>query len=173
MLNIKKIGEFYEFDIFWSFGETNPELRARLIRFWMENGAIPDPYVAWRRTFEVGCIVTNKNGDIVGVNSIYADQLTSDSPSYWLYRAFTRPDSRLNGLTPRLFHLTYEELKSSYATEAGSPVGIAMIIENLKLDTRAGSRILQRAGLEFLGTNVHGKSIWRKSFPDIISHSHP
>jgi hypothetical protein len=173
MHSIEKVDDFYEFDILWGFGQTTPELRIKLVRFWLENGAIADPYMAWRRTFEVGCVVLNREGEIVGVNSFYADRMMTDGRFYWFYRTYIRPDSRMNGLTPFIFHITYDKLSKLYAGEIGSPVGIVLIIENPKLDQRAGLRIMQRGGLEHLGADQQGKSVWRKCFPDIILPSNP
>jgi hypothetical protein len=169
MHSLNEVCEFNGFRLFWGFGQLTSEMRAELVQFWIANGAITDSFEAWRRTSEVGCVVLNKEGKIVGVNSIYIDRLIADGRSYWFYRTFIRPDCRVMGLTPRIFNVTFDNLSNLSAGKLGAPSGIVFVTENPKLESRAGSRIFQRNGVEPLGINQQGKSVWRKCFPAIVS----
>lgn len=159
------LDEFNGYRIAGIFGQCTPELRVELIRFWSSNGAIADPYQAWRRSFEVACIARSDIGDIVGVSSSYPDQLIPDGPPYWFYRTYIRPDCRVMGLAPRLFKMTFDGLEALYAEDPYSPLGMIVVLENPKLEDAAGLRIVKRCGLERLGENARGMSVWRRLFP--------
>jgi hypothetical protein len=158
------ISSFKQHQIVWVWNQTTPSLRSELIAFWRDNGAIPDPFEAWRRTFEVACVVLNAENQIVGVSSVYCAYSVAVEASYWFYRTFIREDSRDMGLAPRVFACTYEQLALAYVDEAQAPVGMMVISENPKLETPAGIRVSQRAGLQYLGRNDRGQSVWHRLF---------
>lgn len=154
--------EFKSYQISWVVNQSTPALRASLIQFWLANGAIADPHEAWRRSFEVAGVARDHSGNIVGVSSVYIDRLPSDGLPYWFYRTFIRPDCRIMGLAPRLFQTTYNGLSRLYRAEPYAPSGIIVILENSKLEGVAGSRIIQRCGLERLDLVLQGRSVWRR-----------
>lgn len=156
------ISEFNHHQIFWVWQQVTPDLRQALIRFWRENTAIQDTFDAWRRTFEVACVALDPQGQIVGVSSVYG-AYGSGSP-YWFYRTFIRQDCREVGLAPRIFTCTHQQLAQAYAGEADGPVGMMVVSENPKLETPAGIRVSQRAGLSHLGYNEQGQSVWHLLF---------
>lgn len=163
----RRLRTFRGYDIAWLFGAGNSaETRAALVRFWADHGAIDDPFAAWRRTFEVGAVALDGQGDIAGVSSFYPDILPADGRPYWFYRTFVRPDSRVVGLAPQLFDCTFATLAVDYGGEPGAPEGVVTIMENPKLDTPAGLRVIRQSGLTLLGTDVHGRSVWRRRFAD-------
>ncbi len=168
MHSLNKICEFREFSIYWVFGQLTAEVRAELVKFWLVNDAVRDQREAWRRTFDVACIALNPEGEIVGVSSIYIDRLLPAGPTYWFYRTFIRSDSRVLGLNPLIFNAGFDQLAQMHQAEPASPSGVVVVTENPKLESRGGVRIFQRNGLERLGTDHHGQSVWCKSFPSIL-----
>lgn len=164
MQNSEMTFNFNGYRLAWVFGQGTPDLRTELIRFWMTNNAVPDPYEAWRRSFEVTCTARDDSGDLVGVSSFYLDRLLTDGLPYCFYRTYVRPDCRIMGLAPRLFLITFDKLAALYAGETYSPSGIVVVTENPKLEEAAGLRIIQRCGLERLGANPQGVSVWRRLF---------
>jgi hypothetical protein len=165
MHELTEVASFNALRIFWGHGQLPSTMRTKLVEFWQTNGAVLDPQEAWRRTFDIGCIVLNAEKEIVGVSSVYIDRLVKNGPAYWFYRTFIHARRRLLGLNPKIFHATFDCLFKSYGGELGSPAGIIVITENTKLESRGGVRILQRAGLERLGADPQGRSVWRKCFP--------
>jgi hypothetical protein len=158
------ISSFRQHQIAWVWNRTTASQRTELIAFWRDNGAIADPFEAWRRTFEVACVVLNAEDRIVGVSSVYCDYSTAVGAPYWFYRTFIREDSRDVGLAPRVFSCTYEQLALAYVDDAQAPVGMMVISENPKLETAAGIRVSQRAGLQYLGRNDRDQSVWHRLF---------
>ncbi|WP_248746859.1 MULTISPECIES: hypothetical protein [unclassified Pseudomonas] len=157
------ISLFKNHRIVWVWGQVTAQMRSELIAFWGETGAIPDPAEAWRRTFEVACVVLDPEGRIVGVSSVYCASPGAGA-LYWFYRTFIREDHREVGLAPRLFTHTYEQLALAYAGDAQAPVGMMIIVENPKLETAAGIRVIQRAGFQHLGIDESGQSVWHRLF---------
>ncbi len=155
---------FKGLSIFWVFAGVAPELRVRLIRFWLDNGAIRDPFEAWRRTFEVTCVAVDGAEEIVAVSSVYAGRLEDGGEPYWFYRTFVRPDCRVTGLSPRVLQQTLAGL-AGYVEEPGSPRGVIIIADNAKLERQGALRLIRRQGFEYLGSAPLGNSIWRHHFP--------
>lgn len=156
------ISDFKDHRIFWVWQQVTPLLRQQLVDFWRENGAIQDPFEAWRRSFEVTCVALNEAQQIIGVSSVYSGH--GPGAPYWFYRTFIREDCRDVGLAPRIFACTHEQLALAYRDEVQAPVGMMVVSENPKLETPAGIRISQRAGLQHLGYNEQGQSVWHLLF---------
>lgn len=158
------ISTFKNHRIHWVREHTSTALRSHLIAFWLENGALADPLEAWRRTFEVACVAIDEGGRIAGVSSVHSADFGGNGASYWFYRTFIRPDCRTIGLAPRMFACTHEQLALAYADEPQAPVGMMLIADNPKLESPAGIRLSQRAGLMHLGYTDSGQSIWHRLF---------
>jgi hypothetical protein len=156
------ISVFNDHHIFWVWQQVTPMLRQQLVDFWRDNGALQDPFEAWRRTFEVACVALDGAGQVVGVSSVYGAY--GPGAPYWFYRTFIRENCRDMGLAPRLFTATREQLALAYGNEPAGPVGMMVISENPKLETPAGIRISQRVGLQHLGYNEQGQSVWHLLF---------
>lgn len=165
MQNLERVGEFNDVQIYCRCGELSAGMRARLVQFWLGNGAIADIHQCWQRTFDVGCIALDSRADIVGVSSIYVDRLNDAGSTYWFYRMFVRPDSRMPGLSKTIFLTTFAHLAQLYGAERGAPAGMVVVAENPKFDRPGAQRSLRAIGLESLGIDRHGKSVWRRNFP--------
>lgn len=166
---IEALCEFKAFRIFWVLDSLSAEMKTELVKFWLVNGAITNPDEAWRRTLEVGCIAYNANDEIVGVSSIYRDRLQAEGSVYWFYRTFIRLDSRVLGLSSRIFDTTFNQLLGMSSRISDAPCGVIVVTENAKLESRSAMQRLQRMGLERLGNDQRGMSVWRKSFHPIIA----
>lgn len=156
--------EFHGYRIHWVHGQSSPQLRAQIIAFWREQGALSDPYEAWRRTFEVASVTVDQAGRIAGVSSVYSEPCAQLGAPYWFYRTFVRPDVRSLGLAERIFHFSVARLAESYAGEPGAPVGVILVIENPGFETAEGQRALQGGGLARLGVDSAGRSVWYRQF---------
>lgn len=155
---------FNEFSLAWTYQAHGPAMRERIVRFWHEQGAIVDPAEAWRRSFEVGCIVFDRHGEIAGVTSIYMDKLAASGPGFWMFRMFIRPDSRYLGLGCLMLNTTASRLQAQFGHEQGSPAGVCAVIENPKLLTRGGMRVMQRLGLRHIGQDHLDRAVWLRQF---------
>lgn len=160
MNNIESTG----YRLCWTAGQTTPASRAQLIAFWRDNGALSEPFEAWRRTFEVCCIAFNGADQIAAVGSVYSAHYPALGAPYWFYRTFIRPDSRVNGLAQRMLRHTVAQLTDSFAGEPGAPAGVIIVTENPKFETAAGQRQLQRQGFVRLGADENGRSVWQRRF---------
>jgi hypothetical protein len=148
----------------WVMGQSSTASRAQLIAFWRNNGALNEPFEAWRRTFEVCCIAFDSADQIVGVSSVYSAPSPGLQGHFWHYRTFVRADSRTQGLAEDIFYLSFKQLAETYAGEAGAPLGVAMVVENPAFETAEGQQTLQRGGMVRAGANPTGHSIWYKRF---------
>lgn len=161
LLTVTRSGDM---SFLWAYGATTPDIRRQLQQFWIANGGITDSSEAWRRSFEVGCIAVDAGGKIAGVSSFYMDRLLPAGPMYWMYRTFVRPENRRTRLAIDIFKVSVAQLTHYALHERGAPVGVAAIIENPALELPGPVAHMQQLGLERLGADQQGRSVWRRNF---------
>ena len=138
-------------------------LRAELVAFWTQHGAIPDPAEARRRADEVVCIARNGGGEIVAVNTAYVADFRAPGQSYYFYRQFARPQDRVLGLGVALLREAVAALRAQH--RPGDPVkGMIMVAENPKLARKSGHRLLGRLGWTYAGKGPRGFDLWQIDF---------
>jgi hypothetical protein len=147
------------------YGRMNPSQREALVRFWVENGAVPDRDEAQRRTQEVVHLALSGDGRIVGVNTCYAAPLNeaAGAARYWFYRQYMHPQARNLRLSLALVRLTV-----AYFTEASrhgaGPKGIAMYLENPKLYKKSGRRVMHALNMTLAEKRTNGAEVWTRDF---------
>jgi len=167
-LNGEPILKKNDLDIYWVFGQSSSQFRKKLVEFWTNNKAIESEAKAWQRTFEVACLAVNKTGDIIGVTSVYADSLTGESSSLWFYRTFIEPKSIVtsvaNGLLGSLFDETMQGLLK-LSPEKGAPQGLAIVIENQKLNQGGKQKFFENKGFKLVrDAKFPNKVLWKLIF---------
>lgn len=145
-------------------GLESEALKEALVDFWLAHRVLPNPEEAEKRASQVVNVVTDAEGRLVGVNTVYTGNLGGqDQRLYWLYRTFILPQYRYSGLSSRVFRMTVRRL-SSLPESPGTPVGLLVVAENPKLRTPAGRRKLQRLGLTAIGRDARGCDVWKIDF---------
>ena len=87
-----------DFQVLWVFGAVSEALRQQIVAFWLGEGAITNADEAWRRSWEVACLLREaESGRIAGACTV-AVRLDDNAQSYGYVRIFIRPASRLAGL---------------------------------------------------------------------------
>ena len=139
--------------------------RCEIIVFWLENGALTDFKEAKRRVAEVVLTARNREGEVVGVTSVYPAPLGKEGPVYLHYRMFIRRQDRGVALaktlvqqTQRLFH-THRELR-------GAAPGMIICMENPKLMQPGVQRQFSRAAWSYAGKDPRGCDVWKFDFDE-------
>ena len=146
------------FQVRWVFGGVDDALRRQIVAFWLREGALPHADEAWRRAFEVACVLTEgEQEDLAGVCTV-AIRMDDNGRSYGFVRIFIRADSRFVGLNVRLTERMMEGFVA-LAREPGAPQRLIATIENRKLERRAAQRILARLGFVNVGTTPNGEKV--------------
>lgn len=146
------------------YGRMTPELRDEAVDFWLRCGALGDPREARRRTDELAYLVRSPSGELVGVNTVYVGGLGQPPRPYFFYRSFIRPADRRMGLSRTLLHTTAAFLEQTRT--ADGPHGVVIVAENVKLASRALSRLLDRLGFRLVGKDSRGLDVRLRSFPE-------
>ena len=146
------------FQVRWVFGNVGDALRQQIVAFWLREGALPHADEAWRRAFEVACVlIEGEQEDIAGVCTV-AIRMDDNDRSYGFVRIFIRADNRFVGLNVRLMERMLEGF-IALAREPGAPQRLIATIENRKLERRAAQRILARLGFTNIGTAPNGERV--------------
>jgi GNAT superfamily N-acetyltransferase len=150
------------FRVQWVFGGVSDTLRRQLVAFWLKEGALASADEAWRRSFEVACVLWEGDADdLAGVCTV-AIHMDERGRSYGFVRIFIRPESRFTGLGRRLMRRMIEGF-TTLAREPGAPQRLLATIENPKIARRSGLRVLAGLGFESVGTAANGELIIERS----------
>ncbi|MCX7512203.1 GNAT family N-acetyltransferase [Frateuria hangzhouensis] len=140
----------------WVFGGINDALRRRLLAFWAREHAIDNPDEAWRRVWEVACILEDETtGDIAGICTV-AIGLDDYKRSYGFLRIFIAAGNRRPGLGRRMMRAAIEGFQA-LAHEPGAPQRLVATVENRKIESRGGLRVLAALGFESIGRTGQGE----------------
>ncbi|MEW9573834.1 hypothetical protein ABQJ54_18945 [Rhodanobacter sp. Si-c] len=151
-----------QFKTQWVFGHLTTAWRREIIAFWLREGALTSPDEAWRRSFEVACVLQDGElGSIAGVCTV-AIHIDGDGRSYGFVRMFIGSDSRRVGLNVQLMKRMIEGFEA-LAHEPGGPRRLVMTIENRKLERRAAQGILARLGFVHDGMAPSGELIMQRT----------
>ena len=144
------------FQVRWVFGNVGDALRQHIVAFWLQEGALPHADEAWRRSFEVACVLLEgTHEDLAGICTV-AIRMDDDDRAYGFVRIYVGQNSRFVGLNVRLMERMLEGF-SGLAREPGAPQRLIATIENRKLERRAAQRILARLGFVHIGTAPNGE----------------
>ncbi|HET6805186.1 MAG TPA: GNAT family N-acetyltransferase [Frateuria sp.] len=140
----------------WVFGAITASLRRQLLAFWMRERALDNPDEAWRRSWEVACLLEEPaTGDIAGVCTV-AIALDDQHRCYGFLRIFIAPRERRPGLGRRMLRTVIEGFEA-LAREPGAPLRLVATIENRKIEGRGVQRVLAHLGFECTGRTPRGE----------------
>ncbi|WP_126684846.1 hypothetical protein [Dyella choica] len=148
------------FRVQWVFGQVAEALRRQIVSFWLQQGALSHADEAWRRSFEVACVLQEASGGLAGVCTV-AIHIDDQARCYGFVRMFIRPDCRRPGLNMQLIERTIEGF-TQLAREPGGPQRLVATIENRKLERKAAQRILARLGFVHAGVAPHGERVMQR-----------
>jgi hypothetical protein len=155
-------GTLRDFQVQWVFGNISESLRHQIVELWLQEGAVTNPAEAWRRSWEVACVLREaESGNVAGVCTV-AIRLDDHGVSYGFVRLFIRRASRLAGLNVRLMETMIEGFQVM-VREPGAPRHLVATIENRKIERRAAQRILARLGFVHTGTAANGELVMQRS----------
>ncbi|HEY8682924.1 MAG TPA: hypothetical protein VIM06_07115 [Rhodanobacter sp.] len=146
------------FQIRWVFGDVSHALRRQIVEFWLQEGAVTNPHEAWRRSWEVACVLQDAERSRIEGACTVAIRLDDHGISYGFVRLYIRPASRRVGLNARLMQTMIEGFKSM-VHEPGAPRRLVATLENRKIERRAAQRIIARLGFVHVGTAATGELV--------------
>lgn len=138
-------------------GALDPELSQRLVDFWVRHGVL-DEAAARRRLAEVICVLFDDGGEIVGVNSSYADQAPLVGRKFWIYRRFLAPGAD-EGAERALLEAAQQELSRGFTGAPAEPVGLCVLIADRAMMERYPEAVWPDVGLLFAGYTQEGAQV--------------
>ncbi len=146
------------FTVRWVFGNITNELRRQLMAFWLREGALDHPDEAWRRSWEVACVLEDaSNGEVAGVCTV-AIGVDEQHHCYGFVRIYIGASNRLPGFNVRLMRRMIQGFEA-LAGEPGAPQRLIATIENRKIEGRGGQRLLACVGFRPIGRTAQGEMI--------------
>jgi GNAT superfamily N-acetyltransferase len=146
------------FQVRWVFGNVSDVLRGQIVEFWLREGAVTNPNEAWRRSWEVACVLQEAGGSRIEGACTVAIRLDDHGLSYGFVRLYIRPASRRVGLNIRLMETMIDGFKKMMH-ESGAPRCLVATLENRKIERRAAQRTMARLGFVHIGTAATGELV--------------
>lgn len=104
-----------------------PEGRAeQLVAFWTGHGLLVET-AARERLKDVVCVALDTEGEIAGVNSVYAEALEPvGGRTFWVYRNFVLPEAA--AAKDAMVKAAFEALQAGFDPQSPGPIGICLLI---------------------------------------------
>ncbi|UPG89625.1 hypothetical protein L2Y96_19890 [Luteibacter aegosomaticola] len=159
-----------QYTVRWVFGQLSAARRQAIVAFWVREDAIQCAEEAWRRAWEVACVLEEAGtGAIAGVCTV-AIGFDETQRSFGFARIFIGKRHRHAGLGVRMGQRMIEGFEV-LAYEPGAPYRLLAGIENPKLEARGGQRLLASLGFTVIGKTAEGGMLVERllaSHPDRI-----
>ena len=138
-------------------GRLSEKLSQELVGFWLGNGALDDA-AARRRLPEVVCVLRSSSGDVVGVNSVFADAVDLlGGRRFWVYRSFLLPAAR--AAWDAMASAAFRALAAGFDPEARGPLGLCAPIADRELLDRLPEAQWQDPPLLYAGYLDDGRQL--------------
>lgn len=109
-------------------GRLGDDLAEQLVAFWTGRGLL-DAAAARDRLPEVVCLALDEAGEIVGVNSVFAENVQLiGGRRFWIYRTFLVPAAQMAG--PAMIRAAYEALGTEFDPDGDDPLGLCILISD-------------------------------------------
>jgi len=105
-------------------GRLGDQTAGDLLRFWAVNGAL-EADQARARLPEVVCVLRDGAGRVVGVNSVFADEVERlAGRRFWVYRSFLVPEAR--EAAPAMIAHAFAALDDEFEPGGDGPIGLCV-----------------------------------------------
>jgi hypothetical protein len=142
----------------WVFGQLAPHRRRAIVAFWLREGALASADEAWRRAWEVACVLEDTlSGEITGVCTVAIAHDAAER-SYGYVRIYIGRAHRYPGHNMRLMRRMIQGFEQ-LAMEPGAPRRLLAGIENPKIERRGGLRLLAALGFHVIGQTPEGGAL--------------
>jgi hypothetical protein len=138
-------------------GRMAPETADELIAFWSAQGALREA-AARQRLAEVVCVLRDADGEVAGVNSVYADRVEQIAGRrFWIYRSFLRPDSR--DRSAAMIEAAFAALDEEFAATGEGPVGLCVLVADREEMLRRPEAVWPGTSFLYAGYDERGAQI--------------
>ena len=129
----------------------------RLVEFWTAHGAL-DEQAARERLGQVVCVGYDDDGEIAGVNSVYAAKAPLVGRPFWIYRRFLRPGLGLDA-DMAMIAAAYDGLAPSFSGRSEEPIGLCVLVSDKALLEAHPEAIWPEVDLTFAGYTDAGAQV--------------
>ena len=138
-------------------GRLDEATSERLVEFWTAQGALTEA-AARERLGQVACVLHDDEGEVAGVNSVYAATAPLLNRRFWIYRRFLRPGVDLQE-DLAMIAATFEALANDFGGGSGDPVGLCALISQRELLEAHPEAIWPEVDLTFAGYTDDGAQV--------------
>lgn len=134
------------------------ELGERVVRFWVDNGALAEP-TARARLADLVCVLLDSAGEVKGVNSVYEDHVgLIGNRTFWIYRTFLAPDTDLELARP-MIAAAREALEDEFQERGGGPIGLCVLVTDPEVIRRYPEAVWPDSEMLYAGYTREGAQV--------------
>lgn len=153
------------------YGSISEEEKKALVDFWTGLKVLTEEE-AERRTQQAVFLLLDEEGKVIGVNTVYIDNLLFPNNPYYFYRTLIHPDYRKSyNILIEMINGTFDLLNKDENRHGAK--GLAITVENPKLAKTLSmarfretgeNHILDRLQVLYAGKDSMGKDLWYRNF---------
>lgn len=135
------------------------EARAeQILGFWAERGALKGD-AARSRLGEVVCVLLDGSDSVIGVNSVYADEVEPlGGRRLWMYRSLLESDAAAEA-ERAMIDAAHGALAEEFVAGAGGPIGLCALLSDPEIIERNPETIWPGTGMLYAGYLPDGRQI--------------
>lgn len=141
----------------------DPELSERLVDFWVRHGVL-DEDGAHRRLEQVVCVLFDRDGEIAGVNSVYAGEAPLVGRRFWIYRRFLAPELDVE-VERSMLVAARDALAREFTGAPEAPLGLCVLTRDRAAIERYPEAEWTDSGMLFAGYTADGVQVMIGYFP--------
>jgi hypothetical protein len=138
----------------------------QLLGFWSRQGAL-EGEAARRRLPEVVCVALDRAGEIVGVNSVYPENvILIGGRRFWIHRSFVLASA--SGAEPEMISRAFAALEREFEESREGPVGLCLVVSDpVEIERRREAR-WPETELMFAGYTPDDRQVRIRYFEDAV-----
>jgi hypothetical protein len=147
-------------------GRLSDEWANQLLAFWSSQGAL-EGEAARQRLRQVVCVARDSGGEIVGVNSVYPEDLALlGGRRYWIYRSFLLPDAA--SAESEMTNAAFASLEQEFEGKREGPIGLCVLHGDRAEIERRPEAVLPETELMFAGYTPDDRQVRVRYFEDAV-----
>ncbi len=135
-------------------------LSEEIVRFWLNNNALPSRDVALQRVNQVAFIARSKSGELIAINTAYLKRNETIGEYFYYIRAFVVEHARRSQLAAEMLRRMQYKFESLHEDGMLTPaIGLCMEVENSAIKQSRNEAIWPTTKFVYIGRTPSGSHV--------------
>tara|TARA_B100000446_G_C10542316_1_gene337370 strand:+ start:142 stop:651 length:510 start_codon:yes stop_codon:yes gene_type:complete len=143
--------------VWQSIDET---LSEEIVRFWLDNNALPSKDVALQRVNQVAFIARARSGELIAINTAYLKRNEKIGEYFYYIRAFVTEHARRSQVAAEMLRRLQYQFEGLYEDGMLTPaIGLCMEVENPAIKQSRNEAIWPTTKFIYVGKTPEGNHV--------------